>query len=144
MTLLWGTLIPSRKGMSLKFTGKLCVMTMKKDAKFEKELTSSKLTWGTQQILTRAFENLKNLLFNGLHLTKIYNASAWKVQRSYVWCHSRLTKKIEGKLICCFRNDKNLKNFDLSTQKSQKFVLWLALYSNAWPKKVERSHLSWY
>ena len=31
--------------MSFKFTGdELCVMTMKKDAKFEKELTSSKLT----------------------------------------------------------------------------------------------------
>ena len=30
--------------MSLKFTGELCVMTMKKDEKFEKELTSSKLT----------------------------------------------------------------------------------------------------
>ena len=42
--LLWGTFIPSRKCMSLKFTGELCVMTMKKDAKFEKELTSSKLT----------------------------------------------------------------------------------------------------
>ena len=95
MALLWGTLIPSRKGRSLKFTGELCVMTMKKDAKFEKELTSSKLTWGTQQILTRAFENLKNLLFNGLHLTKIYNASAWKVQKSYVWCHSRLIKKLK-------------------------------------------------
>ena len=32
---------PSRKCMSLKFTRELCVMTMKKDAKFEKELTSS-------------------------------------------------------------------------------------------------------
>ena len=30
--------------MSLKFTGELCVMTMKKDAKFEKELTNSKMT----------------------------------------------------------------------------------------------------
>ena len=30
--------------MSLKFTGELCVMTIKNDAKFEKELTSSKLT----------------------------------------------------------------------------------------------------
>ena len=40
---LWGTFIPSRKCMSLKFTGELCVMTMNKDAKFEKELTSSKL-----------------------------------------------------------------------------------------------------
>ena len=44
--LLWVTFIPSRKCMRLKFTGELCVMTMKKDAKFEKELTSSKLTWG--------------------------------------------------------------------------------------------------
>ena len=32
--------------MSLNFTRQLCVMTMKKDAKFEKEFTSSKLTLG--------------------------------------------------------------------------------------------------
>ena len=44
--LLWSTFNPSRKCMSLKFTGELCVMTMNKDTKFEKELTSSKLTWG--------------------------------------------------------------------------------------------------
>ena len=44
--LLWGTFIPNRKCMSLKFTGELCVMTTKKDAKLEKELTSSKLAWG--------------------------------------------------------------------------------------------------
>ena len=42
--LSWGALIPSRKCMGLKFTGELCVMTMKKHSKFEKELTSSKLT----------------------------------------------------------------------------------------------------
>ena len=36
----------SKKKMSLNFTGQLCVLTMKKDAKFEKDLTSSKLTWG--------------------------------------------------------------------------------------------------
>ena len=44
--LLWGTFIPSRKYISLKFTAKLCVMTINKYTKFEKELTSSKLTWG--------------------------------------------------------------------------------------------------
>ena len=32
-------------------------------------------------------------------------------------------KKIEGKLICCFKNDQNSVNFDASTQKSQKFAL---------------------
>ena len=45
LRLLWVTFIPSRKFMSLNFTRKLCVMAVKKDAKFEKELTSSKLTW---------------------------------------------------------------------------------------------------
>ena len=31
--------------------------------------------------------------------------------------------KFEEKPICCFKNDKNLVNFDLSTQKSPKFAL---------------------
>ena len=31
--------------------------------------------------------------------------------------------KFEEKQICCFKNDKNLVNFDISTQKSQKFAL---------------------
>ena len=35
----WDPLIQSRKGMSLKSTEELCVMTMKNDAKFEEELT---------------------------------------------------------------------------------------------------------
>ena len=34
-----GTFVQSRKGMTLKFTEKLCVMTMKNNAKFEEELT---------------------------------------------------------------------------------------------------------
>ena len=42
---LWDPFIQSRKCTSLKFTGELCVMTVKNDAKFEEELTvSSKLT----------------------------------------------------------------------------------------------------
>ena len=31
--------------------------------------------------------------------------------------------KFEGKLISCFKNDKNLVSFDPSTQKSQKYAL---------------------
>ena len=37
--LLLGFFIHRRKCMSLKFTGELCVMTMKNDAKLETELT---------------------------------------------------------------------------------------------------------
>ena len=35
----------------------------------------------------------------------------------------KIDKKFEAKLICCFKNDKNLVNFDPSTQKSRKFAL---------------------
>ena len=31
--------------------------------------------------------------------------------------------KFEEKPICCLKNDKNLVNFDLTTQKSQTFAL---------------------
>ena len=37
----------------------------------------------------------------------------------------KIDAKFEEKLICCFKNDKNLVNFDPSTQKSQKFALSL-------------------
>ena len=48
---------------------------------------SSKLIWGIWWILIRALENLKNLHFNGLPLTKVYNVWVKKVQRSYIWWH---------------------------------------------------------
>ena len=48
-------------------------------------LVSSKLTWRIWQILTRALENLKNLTFNGLLLSKVYNVWPKKVQGIYVW-----------------------------------------------------------
>ena len=37
--------------------------------------------------LTRSLENLNNLQFNVIPLTKVDNAGAKKVQRSYVWWH---------------------------------------------------------
>ena len=37
-------------------------------------------------------------------------------------------RKFEENLICCFKNDKNLSNFDLSTRNSQNFYSdWLLL-----------------
>ena len=35
----------------------------------------------------------------------------------------KIDAKFEEKPICCFKNDKNLVNFDPSTQKSPKFAL---------------------
>ena len=48
-----------------------------------------KLTWGSSQILTRALESLKHLCFNWLLVTKVHNACAAKVQRSYLPWHWR-------------------------------------------------------
>ena len=39
LELWWDSFVQSRKGMTLKFTGELYVMTMKNNAKFEEELT---------------------------------------------------------------------------------------------------------
>ena len=53
-------------------------------------LVVSKLTQGIWRILTRELESLKNIHFNGLLLTKLYNVWAKKEQGRYVWLHSRL------------------------------------------------------
>ena len=58
-------------------------------------LVVSKLTLTIWRILTRAPESLKNLHFNGLFLTKIYNVWAKKAQRSYVWYHWRLVQNLK-------------------------------------------------
>ena len=49
--------------MNLKFTGKLCVMTMKNDAKDLRNLTNFDLSTQKSQ----------KLHFNGLPLTNLYN-----------------------------------------------------------------------
>ena len=60
--------------MSLKFTDELCVMTIKNDTKIEEELTCHfKIDMRNLTNLTQALASLKNLHFNGLLMTKVYN-----------------------------------------------------------------------
>ena len=50
--------------------------------------------------------------------------------------------KFEEKLICCFKSDKNLVNFDASTQKSPKLHFdWFLLCKvyNVWPWNFNRT-----
>ena len=57
----------------------------------------------------------------------------------------KIDATFEEKLICSFKNDKNLVKFDPNNQKSQKFAISLFLLSkifNVWPKKAQRSYLS--
>ena len=79
-------------------------------------LVSSKLTWGIWRILSRALKNLKHLHFNGLILTKVYNVSAKKIPRSYVWLHSRLIQSLKENWLVLPKIDmRNLANFHQST-----------------------------
>ena len=69
-----GFFIRNRKCMSLKFTGELCVMTMKNDAKFEEELTCQfKIDMRNLTNFDPSTRKSQNMHFNGLLLTKVYN-----------------------------------------------------------------------
>ena len=65
-------------------------------------IVSSKLTWGIWQILTWALENVKNLHFNGLLLTKVYNVWAKKSTEELHLMALKIDAKFEGKLTCAF------------------------------------------
>ena len=60
--------------MSLKFAEELCMITLKNDAKFEEELIFCfKIDIKNSMNFDRALECPKNLPFNGILLTKVYN-----------------------------------------------------------------------
>ena len=71
--------------MSLKFTGELFVMTMKNDAKLEREMTCHfKLDMRNLTNFDPSTRKSQNLHFNELFLMEVYNVQAKKVQRSYI------------------------------------------------------------
>ena len=62
LELWWDPFVQSRKCMSLKFTERLCVMTMKNDAKIEEELTCQfKIDMGNFTNFDPTLESLKKL-----------------------------------------------------------------------------------
>ena len=84
-------------------TGKLCVMTVKNDVKFEEELTCRfKIDMRNLTHFDPSTESLKNLHFNRLFLIKVYTVWAQKVQRSYLSWDCRVIEKSEGKITCGF------------------------------------------
>ena len=92
-------------------------------------LVSSKLTWGIWQILTRALENLKNLQFNGLLLTKAYNIWAKKSIAEICLMALNIDAKFERKMTCAFKHVmKYLANFHQSKFRSLKFETLMASF----------------
>ena len=105
--------IQSRKCMSLKLRGELCIVTMKNDAKFEDELTCQfKIDMGIWPMLTRVLKNLNNVLFNRILLNKVYNVWAKKsiVELCLMAMNSDAT--FDGKVTCFLKTDmRNWANF---------------------------------
>ena len=60
-------------------------------------------------------EDSLNFYFDRLLLLKVYKASSKKSKEEICLMISKSGAKFEEKLISCFKNDKNLVNFDLST-----------------------------
>ena len=65
-------------------------------------LVISKLTWKIWHILTQALENLKDLHFNRLLLTKAYNLWAKKDIEELCLMALKIDEKSEWKLTCAF------------------------------------------
>ena len=142
--LLWGTSITSRKCISLKVSGELCVMTMKKMQNLKRNWLVQNWHEEFNKFWPKHSKISKICTLMGCFWPKYIMLQLRKYREVMFDGTQDWLKKFEGKLICCFKNDKNLVNFDPSTQKSQKFALWLVLSSNIWPKKVQRSCLLWH
>ena len=87
-------------------------------------LVISKLTWRIWQILTRAFESLKNFR----------KCMTLKFTEELCVMTMKNNTKFEEELTCQFKIDmRNLTNFDLSTRKSQKIF---TLMGSFWAKYI--------
>ena len=99
------------------FRGAICHDNEKR-RKTGRGLAVSKLRW----VLSGALENLKNLHFNGLHLTKVYNVWAKQSIEELCLMALKIDASLDRKLTCAFRNVmKNLGNFHHNTGKSKKW-----------------------
>ena len=86
-----------------------------------------------------------DLYFDRFLLLKVCKTSAKKSIEELCLITLR-NEEFEEKVVCCFKNDKNLVNFNLRPRNSQNFhFYWLLLCKvyNVWHKKVQWSYLSW-
>ena len=126
LVLSWDSFVQSTKCMSLKFTEESCVMAMKNDAKFEKELTSQCLCFqkwrGISQFFARAL-SLKIGTFMTSFCQKL-KMQELKIYRE-VMCHDNEEWCKIGKGIdFLFQNwHEEFDEFWPSARKSQKFAL---------------------
>ena len=75
------------------------------------------------QTLDCSGEISPDMYFDRLLLMKVYKVSVKKSMEELCLMIRKSGAKFEEKLSFCFKNDKNLVNFDLSIKKSKKLAL---------------------
>ena len=111
-------------------------------------LFNSKLIWGIWRILTRAVENLKNLNFNELLLTKAYNVWAKKKYREVMFDCTEDWYKIWRKTDLYFLkwHEEFGKFSPEHVRKCKNWVFsWVLLskVENVWAWNLQGSHVPW-
>ena len=119
----WDSFIQSRECMRLKFTGELFVMTMKKKiCKIGRGIDLSFQNWHEDfDEFWPEHSKISKICTLGLLLTKVYNVSVKKVQRSYVWWHYKIWKKTD---FCFQKWHEEFGKFLPEHLKVYKMVLW--------------------
>ena len=142
--LWWHTFVWSRKGISLKITEELCAMTMKNDTNIEDELTCRfEIDMRPSRILTRALESLKNLCFNWLLVTKVYNAWATKVQRIYLSWNVRTMQILKKNWLVAWKLTCEIEQVFNIALEGVKIVTFMGSFCPKWKRYEQRSYVSW-
>ena len=110
------------------------------------DLSVQSLTQGTWLILTWAIKNLKNLHFNGLLLTKVYNDWTKKVQRSYHSWHWRIMQNLKKNWLVVWKMTWEICKF--SSEHLKVLKLGLGLHPFVQSRKcmslnLQESYVSW-
>ena len=100
---LMGSFYPQQKMYELKIYSRAVSWQWRMMQNLKKNwLVTSKLTWEIWRILTQAIRNHKNLQFNGLLLTKVFNVWAKKSVEELCLMALYIDTKFEEKLTCTF------------------------------------------
>ena len=84
-----------------------------------------------------------NLYIDRLLLLKVYKVLAKEIMEEWCLMIPKSGAKFEGKLLFCFKNDKNLANFDQNTWKCQNWYfhgILLSKVENVWATNLQRSY----
>ena len=138
LELWWNPFAQSRKCMTLKFTEKLCVMTIKNDTKIEEELTCHfKIDMRNFTNFDPSTRKSKNFVFWLAPCDQSIYCWRYKSTEELSFMTLKRYANSEEKLTCGLKKDlRNLANFHQSTWKCQNWDfegILLSKVEKVWP-----------